>query len=286
MTMDPIQFHLGPITIAGFGIMMMLAFVTAGWLVHKETVRLGFRPDYANDIIVAAVIGGIVGAKLWYVALTGDPGALFSRAGLVFYGGFFGAVFAIIVNGRRLQVPLRWTMHFAAAPLAAGYAIGRVGCLLANDDYGRPTSLPWGIKFPHGAPPSTVGEMSRLFHITFPPGTDPSTVVAVHPTQVYETVIMSVVFAVLWRLRTADRPVGSLFGLYLVLAGLERFGIEILRAKDDRLLGPFTLAQLTSVLLVVTGIAVLNAWRSAPKVAPGPHLAPQAPDTPRGTTSS
>ena len=283
MTLTPLEFHLGPLTIAGFGIMMMLAFVVAGWLLGQELQRLRLRADYANDLIVGAVVGGILGAKLWYVALTGDPNALFSRAGLVFYGGFFGAVLFIIVNGRRLKVPIRWTMHIAAPALAAGYALGRIGCLLANDDYGRPTSVPWAVKFPHGAPPSTVGEMSRLFGVKFPPGTDPATVVAVHPTQVYEALIMSVVFAFLWRRRTQDKPVGSLFGWYLVLAGIERFGIEILRAKDDRFLGPFTIAQLTSTLIVLTGIAVINAWKDAPHVAPGPYLAPDAPTVARGT---
>lgn len=274
MTLEPLVFHLGPIELAGFGIAMMLAFVLGGALMAAEARRLGFQDAYASDMIVAAVIGGIVGAKLWYVALIGDPGALFSRAGLVFYGGFLGGVGAVVLNGRRKGVPIRWTMHFAALALPAGYALGRVGCLLANDDYGRPTDLPWGIKFPNGAPPSTVSIMSREFGVQFPAGTDPALVVAVHPTQIYEAVVMGLVALWLWRRRTAAMPVGHLFGWYLILAGLERFGIEILRAKDDRLLGVFTLAQLTSVALVIVGMSLLRAWRSEPAVAPGPYLAP------------
>jgi phosphatidylglycerol:prolipoprotein diacylglycerol transferase len=272
MTMDPIVFHLGPIELAGFGIAMMLAFVVGGALMAKESRRLGFADAYASDMIVAAVLGGIIGAKLWYVALTGDPAALFSRAGLVYYGGFLGGVGAVVLNGRRKGVPIRWTMHLAALALPAGYAIGRVGCLLANDDYGRPTDLPWGIKFPHGAPPSTVGIMSREFGVTFPAGTDPNLVVAVHPTQIYEAIVMGLVALWLWQRRKAAAPVGHLFGWYLIVAGIERFGIEVLRAKDDRLLGVFTLAQLTSVLLVATGAILLQAWKSAPAVAPGVYL--------------
>jgi phosphatidylglycerol:prolipoprotein diacylglycerol transferase len=276
MTMNPLVFHLGPIEIAGFGIAMMLAFVIGGAMMASESRRLGFSDAYASDLVMGGVVGGIVGAKLWYVALTGDPGALFSRAGLVFYGGFFGAVLTVTLNGRRRRVPIRWTMHLVAPALAAGYAIGRVGCLLANDDYGRPTDLPWGIKFPNGAPPSTVANLSRQFGVEFPPGTDPNLVVAVHPTQIYEATIMGLAAWWLWRRRTAAAPVGHLFGWYLVIAGLERFGIEILRAKDDRLLGPFTLAQLTSVLLVTVGIAILQSWRAQPSVAPGAYLAGNA----------
>jgi phosphatidylglycerol:prolipoprotein diacylglycerol transferase len=99
-------------------------------------------------------------------------------------------------------------------------------------------------------------------------------VLAVHPTQIYETAIMLVAFAVLWALRKNGRPIGWLFALYLVFAGAERFLVEILRAKDDRFLGPFTIAQLTSVLLVIVGGILLARWSSGPDVPPGPYLKP------------
>jgi phosphatidylglycerol:prolipoprotein diacylglycerol transferase len=114
--------------------------------------------------------------------------------------------------------------------------------------------------------------MQALFGIAVPPGTDPSTVLAVHPTQLYETVLMLGAFFILWAGRTRPRPVGWLFGVYLLFAGVERFLVEIFRAKDDRLLGPFTLAQLTSVILVAVGAYVLTIWRSDPNPAPGPYL--------------
>jgi len=204
--------------------------------------------------------------------VTQDPGALFSRGGLVWYGGFIGGALAVILNGWRLRVPLRWTMHLAAPALAAAYALGRVGCFLVNDDYGRPSSLPWAMKFPRGLPATTAGNMQQLFGIPVPPGTDPGTVLAVHPTQLYETALMLGVFMVLWRRRTGERPIGWLFGLYLVLAGLERFLIEILRAKDDRILGPFTIAQVTSVLLIAIGAALLSSWSKGAGPAPGAYL--------------
>jgi phosphatidylglycerol:prolipoprotein diacylglycerol transferase len=243
-----------------------------GWLIGLELRRRGLAEDYAADIVAAAVVGGIIGAKLWYVALTRDPGAILSRGGLVWYGGFIGGALAVILNGWRLRVPLRWTMQLTAPALAAAYALGRVGCFLVNDDYGRPSSLPWAMKFPRGLPATTAGNMEQLFGIPVPAGTDPSTVLAVHPTQLYETAIMLGVFMVLWRLRDNGRPIGWLFGLYLVLAGIERFLIEIVRAKDDRFLGPFTIAQLTSVILIAIGAVLLSKWSSGADPGPGAYL--------------
>lgn len=276
MTMYPLILHLGPLEITGYGIMMMLCFIASGWVMALECKRLGFNAEYANDVVFAAVIGGILGAKLWYVALYGDLSKLFDRGGLVFYGGFFGGVLLVMLNGWRRKVPLRWTMHLTAPAIAIGYSIGRIGCLLVNDDYGRPTTAWWGVKFPQGYPPSTAENMKNLFGIPIPDGMDPKTVLAVHPTQIFETVLMGLAFLLLWKWRKKPKPVGWLFGVYLILGGLERFAIEILRAKDDRFVGPFTLAQVTSVVLVAVGIVIVNAWKNSPKVEPGPYLKPQS----------
>ena len=272
MTVYPFIIHLGPLEVTGYGLMLMVAFLMGGWLIARQLRELDLKDDYAADMVAAAVIGGIIGAKLWYVALTGDPDALLSRGGLVWYGGFIGGALAVILNSWRRKVPLRWTMQVAAPALAAAYALGRVGCFLVNDDYGRPTDLPWGVKFPAGLPPSTAENLKNLFGIPIPSGVDPATVLAVHPTQLYEVAAMLLAFAVLWSLRKNGRPAGWLFGLYLVFAGIERFLVEILRAKDDRFLGPFTLAQLTSVIIVVIGAALLSAWRQRPSPSPGAYL--------------
>lgn len=274
MTIYPFKIPLPffPHELTGYGLMMMVAFLVGGWLIALELRRRRLSEDYSADIIAAAVIGGVIGAKLWYVALTRDPSSLFERGGFVWYGGFLGGAAAVIINGWRLRVPLRWTMHVAAPALAAAYALGRVGCFLVNDDYGRPTSLPWAVKFPQGLPPSTAGNLQHLFGVPVPAGIDPSTVLAVHPTQLYETTLMLGAFFVLWAWRRKPKPIGWLFGVYLVFAGVERFLIEILRAKDDRLLGPFTLAQLTSVILVAVGAYVMTRWRESPEPDPGDYL--------------
>jgi phosphatidylglycerol:prolipoprotein diacylglycerol transferase len=215
---------------------------------------------------MAAVIGGLVGAKIWYVLLTGEWDALLRRGGFVWYGGLLGGSAGVLIAGWLRRVSLRLTAEICAAPLALGYALGRVGCFLVNDDYGIPSSLPWAMKFPQGLPATTVGNLQAM-HVRFPPGADPLQVVAVHPTQLYETALMFLAFAWLWRLRGHSHAVGWRFGVYLVLAGTERFLIELVRAKDDRVLGPFTLAQAASVLLVGVGVYLMRRWWDHPAVS-------------------
>jgi phosphatidylglycerol:prolipoprotein diacylglycerol transferase len=262
MTVYPFVIKLGSFEITGYGLMMMVAFLMGGWAIQLELRRRGLEEDYAADIVMAGVIGGLIGGRLWYVAVTGHWDALFGRGGLVWYGGFFGGALAVLANGWRKRVPVRLTLELAAPALAVGYALGRVGCFLVNDDYGVPTGLPWGVQFPRGLPPSTVSELTRA-GVAFPQGTDPLQIVAVHPTQVYETVLMLAAFAWLWSKRDHTHAAGWLFGAWLVLAGVERFLIEFLRAKDDRIFGSFTLAQATSLALVITGVVLMQRWRDA-----------------------
>lgn len=270
MTIYPFILKFGFVEITGYGIMMMVGFLMGGWLITLELRRRGLYEEYGADITVAAVVGGIIGAKVWYWALNGGP--LFSRGGLVWYGGFVGGALAVVLNGIRLKVPLRWTLHLTAPALAAAYALGRIGCFIVNDDYGHPTNLPWGVKFPQGLPPSTARAMQETFGIAVPAGTDPNTVLAVHPTQLYEAALMLGAFAILWRMRKSNRPIGWLFGLYLVFAGIERFLIEIVRAKDDRIFGPFTIAQAVSIALVLIGSFIVTQWRDGAVLEGGAYL--------------
>jgi len=292
MTVYPFEIRLGPLTLTGYGLMLMVAFLMAGWVIQLDLRHRKLSEEYAADVVLGAVVGGIVGAKLWYLFLAGDWGPIGQivtfdwgnvrwgalRGGFVWYGGFLGGVAGVLLNGLRRGVPARWTMELTAAPLALGYALGRVGCFLVNDDYGIPSTLPWAMKFPEGLPPTTVANLEQL-HVTFPPGMNPGDVVAVHPTQIYETALMLFVFWWLWRLRAHGHGTGWRFGVYLVLAGAERFLVEFVRAKDDRLLGPFTLAQVTSLLLVVAGLFIMQRLRepdAAAAAAPAAlKLAPQ-----------
>jgi prolipoprotein diacylglyceryltransferase len=109
-----------------------------------------------------------------------------------------------------------------------------------------------------------------------PTGATPETLLAVHPTQIYEAIIMIAVFMFLWSRRKKSRGTGWLFGVYLVLAGTERFLVEFLRAKEDRLFGEFTLAQLVAVVIVAVGVILVTVWKNQ-TVPPGESLSSPAP---------
>jgi phosphatidylglycerol:prolipoprotein diacylglycerol transferase len=267
MTIYPLVLRIGSLSVTGFGLMMMLAFIFAGWAIQLELRRRGLDEEFAADVVIGAVLGGLLGAKLWYVALTGE--SPFSRGGFVWYGGFAGGVLGVVFNSWRRRVPIAFTAELVAPALTLGYAIGRVGCFLVGDDYGVPSALPWAVKFPFGLPPTTVANLTQ-FHVAFPAGTSPSLLVAVHPTQVYETTVMLLATAWLWKHRAHGHATGWLFACYLVIAGVERFAIEFLRAKDDRVLHGFTIAQAASVPMVAVGLFLISRLKTPSAVSDQP----------------
>lgn len=266
---QPFVYHLGPMEIGGFGLAMLMCFVTGQILLTRELTRRGHDPAPVGDLVFAAVVGGLLGAKIYYAILTQDMGALFSRAGFVFWGGLIGGILAtaLVVRFKKL----RWSSiaDASAMSLAAAYAVGRTGCWAVGDDYGRPWDSPLAVQFPEGAPPSTAANMSQLFGVSFPPGTDPSAVIAVHPTQIYEVILGFVMFLIVWRFRDHKHAAGWLFGMYAVLAGIERFIIEFVRAKDDRFFGGLTLAQVIALGFVAAGVAWMYSRRETGPGRPG-----------------
>jgi phosphatidylglycerol:prolipoprotein diacylglycerol transferase len=263
--MLPILFEIGGFKVTSFGVLIALSFLAGGWMLARTLKQQGEDPEVAWDLAGWAAICGILGAKFYYLILhfsetSLDPwAALLSRSGLVWYGGLIGGALGVLFRLHQLKLPVWKTADAVGPALALGYAIGRVGCFLVGDDYGGPSSAPWAVAFPQGAPPSTAGNL-RAFGVDVPAGTPDSAVLAVHPTQLYETGMTLIILAILIRLRPrlASTP-GQLFFVWLSLAGVERFIVEIFRAKDDRLLGAFSVAQLISVLLIGTGIAFFYA---------------------------
>jgi phosphatidylglycerol:prolipoprotein diacylglycerol transferase len=275
--MYPHLFTIGDFTVTSFGLMMFLSFVVGAWVLARQYEKRGIDPDIAWDMLIWLAIGGIVGAKLYYVALhpadlAADPfGAITSRGGLVWYGGFIGGVLAFWWQVRRRKLPIGQTFDSAAPALAIAYAIGRLGCFLVGDDYGRPTDSWVGIAFPEGYPPTTAGYFRSIgYEIA---AEIPNTaVLAVHPTQLYEIAAALAIFAILWRLSGRLRA-GRLFALYLVLYGIERFAIEFVRAKTDHVLFGLTTSQVASVVML--GLAALIWQRTAGQPEPG--AAPSSP---------
>jgi len=273
---QPLSYDVGPLQLTGFGLAVLMAFIIAQISAQRELARRGYDPEPMGDLVFAAVVGGLLGGKLYYAVLMHDLGAVFSRAGFVFWGGLMGGIVACYIVIRRKHLSFPRISDVSAPALAAAYSIGRTGCWAVGDDYGRPWNGPWAVAFPNGAPPSTVANMTELFHIPAPPGALPNQVLSVHPTQLYEVALGFVMFLILWRFRNHKHAEGWLFGLYCVLAGIERFIIEFVRAKDDRfLLGTFTMAQVIAVLFAVGGAIWMYVRRNPGPDAPGIYAVPQ-----------
>jgi phosphatidylglycerol:prolipoprotein diacylglycerol transferase len=272
----PLTFQLGPLPLTGFGIAVCLAFVLANNIAERELERRG-HSDAARaipDLIIASIVGTLVGGKLYFAAIVShNIGDLFGRAGFVFWGGFIGSVVANWLVIRHKKLSFVRIADVGGICIAAGYAVGRTGCWAVGDDYGRPWNGPLSVMFPEGTPPSTAQNMQQMFHIAPPPNVAPDTVLAVHPTQLYEVTLGFAMFLILWRYRDHRHAEGWLFGLYCALAGIERFLIEFVRAKDDRFMGPFTLAQVIALGIALGGLLWMQARRNVAPGRPGIYAA-------------
>jgi phosphatidylglycerol:prolipoprotein diacylglycerol transferase len=276
-----IPIHIGrfQFELSGFGIAVLLAFFIAQVVSERELRRRGYETEasHVSDVLLAAVLGTLVGGKLYFVAvITHNWHDVFSRSGFVYWGGFTGAVAACWALIRVRKLPFARYADVAGIAIAAGYAVGRTGCWAVGDDYGRWYEGPLAVAFPGGFPPSTVGDMERAFHAQFPSSMDPSAVVGVVPTQLIEVALGLVMFLVLWRLRKHTHADGWLFGAYAALAGIERFLVEFLRIKDDRFFA-LSIAQCIAIAVFVVGILVMRV-RSGPAARPGANATSPAGD--------
>jgi phosphatidylglycerol:prolipoprotein diacylglycerol transferase len=265
----PFQIALGPLTLTGFGIAVAMSFVIASIISKSELTRRGHASDAGriDDLIMVAILGMIVGGKTYYsLVITHDWHDLFSRAGFVFWGGLMGGMALGWLYVRVKKLSFMRFADLAGMAIAAGYSVGRTGCWAVGDDYGRPWNGLLAVQFPNGAPPSTAGIMQAMFGTPIPPGATPETILSVHPTQLYETALGFVMFAILWRMRDHKHAEGWLLGVYMILAGIERFIIEFFRAKDDRFFGPLTAAQVIGITIAVLGVVVMQLRRD---IGPG-----------------
>ena len=262
----PVAYKMGPLQFTGFGFAMLMSFVIGQIILQHELERKSMDTSPAGDMVFAAVVGGLLGAKLYYAILMGDISSLLSRAGFVFWGGLIGGIIAVIAVVIHKKISVAKMSDPVAVTLPAAYAIGRTGCWAVGDDYGRPFSGAWATTFPDGAPPSTVANMSKMFGVKFPAGTPPNEVIAVHPTQIYEVLMGTIMFFIIFHFRDHKHREGWLFGMYCFLAGVERFIVEFFRAKDDRFfMGGITTAQLIAIGFALFGaVWMLLRWNPAP----------------------
>ena len=237
------EVHILGVSIKTFGLTFALGFIACGAVLARRLRELGRPVDWAYEMIFAALVGGVVGARGYYLIQHYDEvkhhllGNIFSGSGLVWYGGAIGGAIAVLAWMYRRGVLELQLLDMLGTGLALGYAIGRIGCQVSGDgDYGIRSSLPWAMGYPHGTVPT-------------PPG------VTVQPTPIYETVSMCLLAYLLWRMRDRVRP-GVVFACYLLLSGLERFLVEFIRRNSEVLAG-LTAAQLESLALCAAGLVWL-----------------------------
>jgi phosphatidylglycerol---prolipoprotein diacylglyceryl transferase len=259
------EIHVLGISLQTFGIFFALNFVAWTALIARRLREIGKPVDWAYEILFAALIGGLVGARLYFVIQNYDDvkhdllGSLFSGSGLVWYGGLIGGAIAVCVWARWRGFLSLALLDLAAPGLALGYAIGRIGCQVSGDgDYGKPSHLPWAMSYRHGTVPT-------------PPG------VRVQPTPIYETLSMGFVAWLLWRWRDRFRP-GALFAFYLVFAGLERFLVEFVR-RNPHVIGVLTAAQLESLAMLAVGLTWVAVLARAGGLRPQRPSGPPRPAT-------
>ena len=271
--------HIGPITLASFGICVGIAMLISYFVLAKDMQRRGIHAP-ADMLVAVPCIAGLIGAKLYHVLETprdlfADPRILISQYGFAWFGGFLGGFIAFVWLARKYRVPLLEIFDAAAPAAALGYGIGRIGCLISGDgDYGIPTSLPWGMSFPHGLVPTTQ---------------------RVHPTPIYELIVAIFIFWWLWHVggrQTRARlfsgnssmksgqakisqgvaqknftkaagdekapPRGAVFAQYLILTGVARFLVEFIRINPRSFFG-MTNAQAASLASIILGVAMI--WR-------------------------
>jgi phosphatidylglycerol---prolipoprotein diacylglyceryl transferase len=230
------EFDVLGISIKTFGIFFALNFVAWGLVAARRLKELGRPEEWAYEMVLVGVAGGLIGAKLYYVIQHGAEfsfSGLVSGSGLVWYGGLIGGIVFMLVWAEWRGFRNLHLADIAGICIPLGYAIGRIGCQVSGDgDYGIASSLPWAMPFPEGTVPTTED---------------------VHPAPLYETFAMGLVALGLWHLRDRVRP-GVIFALYLILAGTERFLIEFIRRNTDAFAG-LTAAQLLSLVMMAAGAA-------------------------------
>jgi phosphatidylglycerol---prolipoprotein diacylglyceryl transferase len=224
------------VSIKTFGLFFALNFAAWGLLAARRLKELGKPVDWAYEIVTVALVGGLIGARGYWLIQNHENlslGDIFGGSGLIWYGGLLGGVVAVLLWAKRRDFLSLQLVDMAGPCLALGYAIGRIGCQVSGDgDYGTHSTLPWAMAYPDGTVPTTT---------------------EVHPTPIYETFAMGLVGLVLWHLRDRVRP-GVIFALYLVLGGAERLLVEFIRRNADSFAG-LTAAQLWSVAMIIGGLA-------------------------------
>jgi phosphatidylglycerol:prolipoprotein diacylglycerol transferase len=261
--MHPILFSYGPLTVYSYGLCVAAAFLAAIVTAAARARHYGWGGEVIYDISIYALVGSLVGARLFYIAenpgeFIGSPGEVFMlwKGGLVYYGGVIGAVAAAFFFLRSRRLSVAECFDICIPSVALGHAIGRIGCFLNGCCFGVRCSLPWAVVFPEGS----LAYSFQLYEAgAIPPGSAWS--LPVHPVQLYEAIVELGIFLLLVAYFPRKKFHGQIFWMYLLMYGTGRFLLEFLRADNTPVLGVFggamSLPQLMSLAMAAPSAAVL-----------------------------
>ncbi|MFH1011906.1 MAG: prolipoprotein diacylglyceryl transferase [bacterium] len=270
--MHPTLFHLGPLTLHSYGLMITLAFIAAIWLTGRRARKTGLPQHFAVDISFVLIIVSLVSARLTYVVghwseFRNYPLDIISPiqhdgtigiAGLVLLGGVTGGIVATIIYVRAKKLPLLLVLDVLSPPVVIGIAIGRIGCFLNGCCFGFPTELPWGCVFPE----------ESLAGFIYPH-------TPIHPTQLYDLLLMVILFALLLLLERRPHRQGQTFSFFLMGYAVARFWVEGLRWYEPNLIPAFigslqlTGSRIVSMVMFIAGLILWIRLRRRPATKNG-----------------
>jgi phosphatidylglycerol:prolipoprotein diacylglycerol transferase len=252
--MHPVAFQLGPFTVHWYGVLVALGFLAGLWTAGCRAPLSGIASEKILDIGPWLIVGAIVGARVLYVISFWDEEFarapithvfMIQKGGLVYYGGLIGSSLAYIIYAVVRKLPFWRVADILAPSVALGYVFGRLGCLMNGCCYGKVCKLPWAVHFPETH--STHGQ-------------------AVHPTQIYDSLLNLLLYAALAWLYRRKKFDGQVFGFYLVGFAITRSTVEFFRGDyPSYYAGWITPAHLVSVGTLLAGLILLWVLRKPAK---------------------
>ncbi len=249
---EPVIAQLGPFQLAWHGVASLIAIIIGLVIVHHEFKRRGLSFQHWDSIIFSTLVGGIIGARLFYVIDHADyyidhplEALAIQEGGLAIYGAVFGGFVAAFIATRFFRFSFSHLLDAAAPAVLIGQAIGRIGCAINGDAWGAPTSSPFAFIYtnPHALLPNELLGIPT------------------HPYPVYDMVLNLVVFAIIWPLRRRNLPSGALFAITAALYAVGRFAISYTRQEQVWFLGLQEAQVFSLVVLIASAVALIWLFR-------------------------
>ena len=249
--MYPILLHIGSFELRSYGVIFLLSFLAGLWLARKEAARKSLDPTLVSDFSFYALIGGIIGARLYFIAFSDplhylrNPWEVFAvwQGGIGVIGSLIGGFLVAVWYCRRKHIALFKFADILAPGVALAQTLGQFACLANGDSYGRPTDLPWAIVY---TDPRSLAPLN----------------VPLHPIEIYEMAAYFLVFLVVWTTRKRFKADGGAFFVYLAAYGVARFAMDFFRGNPAVLPGGIPAAQAIGVALVLASLAGLSWLRT------------------------